>query len=303
MARADSVEKPVFCVLVPHFKDDYWLSVGYGLQQTAGDDVTLLFYEAGGYRALPRQIAQLQTCTARGVDAVLIGAVSSDDSELLAAVADVAGQIPVFGLVNALHSDALRGRIGVDWRRMGLILGRDLATRHPAGSPPRKAALITGPPESGWPAALLAGLRDGLRDSSVTLVEVLGADTGLRQQLALVEDVLIRHPDIDYLLGSAPAIEAALGLTDRLPPSDRPDLIATYISHTVKRGLINGRVASVPFDDPVRQGAMAIRQARDTIARKDAAGTTGPAIRLLTRTDKALRAITLAPADYFPTIR
>ena len=64
------------CVVVPHFKDEYWLSVGYGLKQEAlKTETELLVYESGGYHTLDRQIALLKGCANSKVDAILFGAV------------------------------------------------------------------------------------------------------------------------------------------------------------------------------------------------------------------------------------
>ncbi len=295
---------PLVCVLVPHFKDEYWLSVAYGLEQEAAEqNMDLLFFEAGGYGARARQIAQIASCAQRDVDAILIGAVTSDHPELIDAVAKVAHDIPVFGLVNELRTDALSARIGVDWHEMGLVVGRHLAGLHPQGSPPKTALLISGPAAAGWPAPLEAGLRAGLIGGAVTIVEALGADTGLRQQLTLVETALERHPSADYLIGSAPAIEAAMGL--RAASNDRmsPQLVSTYISHTVLRGLKNGSVEAASFDDPALQGMMAIRQVLKTEKPSRPTRTVGPEIVLLTQIERNFDQIRISPADYFPEIQ
>ena len=48
------------CVLVPHFKDEYWLSVAYGIEARAKEKgLTVHFFEAGGYRALSHQVEQI----------------------------------------------------------------------------------------------------------------------------------------------------------------------------------------------------------------------------------------------------
>ena len=302
LAAEDSISR-TFCVLVPHFKDEYWLSVGYGLEQQAKkQDVKLLFFEAGGYRSRERQITQLYECRDRQVDAILIGAVTSEHPELLSAVSEVNQDMPVFGLVNELHAPELRASIGVDWEDMGLVIGQYLAARHPAGTEVRTAVLISGPPESGWIGPLETGLRNGLKGSSLQLVEVFGADTGLRQQLKVVEQAFERYPDTDYLVGSAPAVEAAIGVLTQGDQSARPTLVSTYISHTIKRSLSNGQVLAVPFDDPMAQGDMAIRAAVGEIPLEKDLGFIGPEVVLLTRDQDLPDKIRLSPSDYFPTI-
>jgi protein TorT len=294
----------VFCVLVPHFKDEYWLSVGYGLEQAATrQNIELLMYEAGGYRALSQQIQQLDDCGRKGGDAILLGAVSSNDPDLIAAIARIAQDIPVFGLVNELHSSALIGTTGVDWQDIGSAIGHHLTALHPAGSPPKTAVLISGPPTAGWTGPLEAGLRHALAGSAVEITEVFGADTGLGEQLALVESALERHPNTDYMIGSAPAIEAAIGAFAANAALSKPLLISTYISHTILRGLMNGNVLAAAFDDPMLQGIMAIRQALDFQTAAPSSKTIGPEILLLRHGDEILHTLRLSPADYFPTLK
>ncbi|MCB1400464.1 MAG: TMAO reductase system periplasmic protein TorT [Rhodobacteraceae bacterium] len=293
------------CVLVPHFKDEYWLSVGYGLETEAARQGTeLIFFEAGGYSARESQISQLSECLADGVDAILIGTVSFDHPDLLEAVAGAAEQRPVFGLVNALASPELSGRIGVDWHDMGYSVGSYLAARHPAGSPPVSAVLISGPEEAGWTGPLETGLRKAIEASSLKISAVLGSDTGLREQLRLVEDALAAWPESDYLIGSAPAIEAAMGhfAQQDLGMALHPRLIATYVNHTIKRGLIGSQVMAAPFDDPMEQGRMAVRQALGVLTGEDVAVSDGPVIRLMEPNSEELQTLKMSPPTYFPTI-
>ncbi|MDO5705938.1 MAG: TMAO reductase system periplasmic protein TorT [Paracoccus sp. (in: a-proteobacteria)] len=287
------------CVLVPHFKDEYWLSVGYGLEQEArAAGLDLWFREAGGYRAREAQITQIDDCTAAGAEAILIGTVSSDHPDLLAAVARAAQTAPVYALVNALDSDALSGRAGVDWHAMGLDLGRAIAAAHPAGSPPLQAVLVSGPRESGWVRPVETGLREALSDSAVRIVDRRFSDTGLREQFETVAEIFESFPNLDMLIGSAPAIEAAMGILATHPERRRPELVATYVTHSVRRGLSDGQVALAPFDDPVGQGRMAVRM----VLKDDSPFGDGPPIRLIRPRTLTVERLPLSPADYFPSI-
>ncbi len=296
-ARADQA---LLCVLVPHFKDEYWLSVAYGIeQQSAERQLSVRFFEAGGYDAQKSQIDQISACRALQPGAILIGTVSSDAPDLLAAVQAAAGDRPVIGLVNELHTDVLTARVGVDWADMGLALGQNLAGRFPAGSPPLDAVLLSGPAGAGWVAPLESGLRRGLERSSVRIVATYGADTGTAEQLRLLEKAVAAHPGIDLVIGSAPAIEAAMALFPR--GRDRPRLAATYVSHTVARGLVGGRVMAAPFDDPIAQGRLAVDAAATAIAGQRAAAPIGPGI-VVKEGGIDPASIDLSPADYFPAL-
>lgn len=290
-------EARMLCVLVPHFKDEYWLSVAYGIEQRSDDrGFAVRFFEAGGYNALKNQLRQIDECTALKPTAILLGAVSSDAPELLAAVEAASRSLPVIGLVNELHSDALAARVGVDWTDMGRTLGRHLARRYPGRGAPIEAVLLSGPPEAGWVAPLERGLIEGLAGSSVTIVAAYGADTGTAEQLRLVEKARAEHPQAGLVIGTAPAIEAAMAIG---ASGGGPALAATYASHSVARGLAGGQVMAAPFDDPMQQGRLAV-DAADAI-------TDGVATEKDIRTSITVLVggldpndIALSPADYFP---
>jgi len=287
-------EPGLLCVLVPHFKDEYWISVAYGIQQQAtARGLHAHFFEAGGYRAISRQIEQLTACTALTPDAILIGAVSSDAPALLEAVRSAADKQPVIGLVNALASPALAARVGVDWADMGRSLGLHLAQRFPDSGAAQQAILLSGPTESGWVAPLENGLRQGLAGSAIRIVATYRADTGAAEQLRLLERALTEQPHPTLIIGDAPAIEAAMALLPQ--DATRPLLVATYISHSVARGLVGGQVAAAPFDDPIEQGKLAV----DVIGKVAPGQLIGPPIRIIAA-GAAPETIHLSPAEYFP---
>lgn len=293
-------EEKLLCVLVPHFKDEYWLSVAHGIEERSAEvRLSARFFEAGGYNALKTQIDQISTCTELKPGAILIGAVSSDMPDLLAALGEAAASQPVIGLVNELHSGTLTARVGVNWHDMGRALGEDLAGRFPAGAQPLDAVLLSGPPEAGWVAPLESGLRLGLAQSSVRIVAAYGADTGTAEQLRLLEKAWTAHPDTDLVIGSAPAIEAAMAYFSS--HDERPLLAATYISHSVARGLVGRKVLAAPFDDPIRQGRLAVDAAISAMAGEDVPPVIGPQIIILDAGTQPTE-ITLSPADYFPNL-
>jgi protein TorT len=293
-------EQTLLCVLVPHFKDEYWVSVAYGLERRSDElGLSVRFFEAGGYDALQSQLAQLDTCKSLGPGAILIGAVSSDAPALLTAIEAASEDLPVIGLVNELHSDALVTRIGVDWSVMGRTLGRHLAERFPDEGATVAAVLLSGPPSAGWVGPLQRGLEEGLAGSSVTIVATYGADTGIAEQLRLVEQARKDHPEAGLMIGPAPAIEAAMAFGSL--GNGGPALAATYVSHSVARGLVGGQVLAAPFDDPILQGRLAIDAAHAVLR----AAAVDKEIRTeITVLQEGLgpNDIGLSPADYFPRL-
>lgn len=80
-----------------------------------------------------------------------------------------------------------------------------------------------------------------------------------------------------------------------------PLLVATYISHSVARGLVNGRVAAAPFDNPMLQGTLAVDAAAAAMDGVATPGLTGPPIVVVTA-GTAPAALNMSPADYFPAL-
>lgn len=60
-----------------------------------------------------------------------------------------------------------------------------------------------------------------------------------------------------------------------------PNWIATYISHSVRRGLHNGQVIAVPFDDPVLQGRLGVRAALNAMRGETLSMMEVPTIQLI----------------------
>ena len=124
-----------FCVLYPHLKDAYWLSVNYGMVEEARRlGVAFDVFEAGGYPNLSRQIDQLKGCASEEFDAVILGTVSY--AGLTAEVERIARLKPVIAAVNDIDDSGITAKASVPWTEMGAAAGRFLAQRHPKGSPP-----------------------------------------------------------------------------------------------------------------------------------------------------------------------
>lgn len=289
------------CVTVPHMKDEYWLSVNYGMAREAQRlGVALRVVEAGGYLGATAQAEQLRACVRGGADAVVIGAVSASATELLAAVAEVSRSVPVVAAVNELASADLAAKVGVSWRDMGRTVGAFLAARHPSGTTAVRAVLVSGPAESGWAPILEDGLRTALEDSSVQLVGVRGADTGHTAQLHQVENVLRDHPQVDYIVGSAPAAEAAMSLLRLSGRTGEVRVLSTYFTHAVRRGVLRGGILAAPNDNAVLQGRLAIEFAVRAVEGKLRVRQIGPPVELVEPDNVAATRATLAPSDFAP---
>lgn len=290
-----------FCVLYPHLKDAYWLSVNYGMVEEARRlGVAFDVFEAGGYPNLSRQIEQLKGCASDEFDAVILGAVSY--AGLTAEVERIARMKPVIAAVNDIDDSGITAKASVPWTEMGAAAGRFLAERHPKGSPPVRVAWFPGPQGAGWVTFVEAGFRDALAQSSAQIVMTRFGDTGTEQQVLLVEEVLEAMPDIDYLVGSGPMAEAAVPILRARGLEGKVKVISTYLSHAVYRGVVRGRILAAPTDSPVLQGRLSIEMAVRALEDRLITRHAGPPVWTVTPATAGVDVIegSLAPASFVP---
>ena len=288
-------------MLYPHLKDAYWLSVNYGMVEEARRlGVAFDVFEAGGYPNVERQIEQLEGCAAPEFDAVILGAVSYGG--LTPTVRQIARQKPVIAAVNDMDDTGITAKASVPWREMGEAAGRVISQRHPKGSPPVRIAWFPGPQGAGWVRFVEEGFKAEIANSSAEIVATRFGDTGLEQQVLLVEDVLDESPDLDYLVGSGPMAEAAVSILRARGLSDRIQVVSTYMSHAVYRGIKRGRILAAPTDQAALQGRLSIEMAVRALENRLEVRHAGPAIQVATRAniDQIEAEGSLAPASFVP---
>lgn len=301
----DHAAKPWrICVVYPHLKDAYWLNVNYGMVEEANRlGVSFDLYEAGGYPNLARQIEQVEACGKRQMDALILGPVSYDG--LTPAVVAISRQMPVIAAVNDIDDQGITAKASVSWREMGAAAGREIALRHPKGSPPVRLAWFPGPKGAGWVKFVERGFLEAIADSSAQIVATRFGDTGVEQQVLLVEDVLDTVPDVDYLVGSGPMAEAAVSLLRARGLTSRIGVISTYVSHGVYRGIKRGRILAAPTDFAVLQGRLAVELAVRAIEGRLTIRHAGPRITTLTQEniDTVGTKESSAPASFVPVFK
>lgn len=290
-----------FCVLYPHLKDAYWLSVNYGMVEEARRlGVAFDVFEAGGYPNLSRQVEQLKGCASEEFDAVILGAVSY--TGLTAEVERIARLKPVIAAVNDIDDSGITAKASVPWTEMGAAAGRFLAERHPKGSPPVTVAWFPGPQGAGWVIFVEAGFRAALEESSAKIVMTRFGDTGTEEQVLLVEEVLEAMPDVDYLVGSGPMAEAAVPILRARGLEGKVEVVSTYLSHAVYRGVVRGRILAAPTDSPVLQGRLSIEMAVRALEDRLTTRHAGPPVWTVTPATASAEVIegSLAPASFVP---
>lgn len=296
----DHAARPwTLCVLYPHLKDAYWLSVNYGMvEESRRLGVRFDLFEAGGYPNLARQIAQLRGCADPRYDAVVVGTVSYDG--LTPVLDELARKKPIIAVVNDIAPGPITAKASVPWREMGRAAGQELARRHPRGSPPVSVAWFPGPRGAGWVGFVEDGFRAAIADSSARVTSVLYGDTGREAQAQLVEQLLADNPAPDYLIGSGPLAEVAISILRARGELGRVGIISTYISPGVFRGILRGRILAAPTDSPVVQGRLGIELAVRALEHSLTLRHAGPAIVTVTPATTADfdRGGSLAPSSF-----
>lgn len=299
-------ESNKICALYPHLKDSYWLSVNYGMVSEAEKQgVTLRVLEAGGYLNPEKQREQMKDCVEWGADAIILGTVSP--TLFYDSLAADSNSIPIFATVNRLlvdedNKNVLKGSVGVDWYWMGYHAGNYLKLKHPKGSGKIEVALIPGPKNSGGTQPVINGFKDAIEGSDVSISATYWADNDKELQRNLIQKIIDDEKELDYITGSAVAIEAAISELRAAHKETEVKLVSTYLSHGVYRGLLRNRIVFSPTDKMVEQGRISMLQAVNYLNSQPFDKTFSPDIETLTPNNINQRAVSqsLSPSEFRP---
>ncbi|SDJ25531.1 protein TorT [Ferrimonas sediminum] len=268
------------CALYPHLKDSYWLSVNQGMAEQAKlQGVTLKVMEAGGYRNQAVQVSQYQKCQRWGADVVLLGSVSY---RLDPAIHSQLGHTPTLAVVNAVEPDSVIATIGVSWYEMGQNLARYINQNLATGAP-LETLLMPGPEGRGGNQFLKQGLLDHLQPGKLNIVATLYGGNSVAVQRQLLTDYLADHPAPQLIIGGAVSAEVAINELRSAGLSDTTQIISSYLTHAVYRGLMRNRVLMANSDQMRLQGRLAVDAALRVAGNQPLAALSGPEILSLTQ--------------------
>lgn len=293
------------CAIYPHLKDSYWLSVNYGMvNESERFGIDLKVFESGGYPNVNKQRQQLISCREWGADAIILGTVAPQ--AYMNQIPQLIGDIPLFSTVNKLvvgeqDKPQFKGSVGVDWYWMGYNSGQYLAEKHPLGSGKVNIAWLPGPKMSGGTKPSNSGMYDAIKDSDVSIINTLWADNDKELQRNLVQQIL-EQSDVDYIVGSAVAIEAAISEVRAAGKEDEVGLVSIYFSHGIYRALLRNKVLFSSTDKMVLQGRLSIRQAHAYLNDEPYNQNLTPKIEPLTTSSliKTVIQDSLSPSEFRP---
>jgi periplasmic protein TorT len=142
-----------------------------------------------------------------------------------------------------------------------------------------------------------------VKAGDINVVATKYGDTGKEVQLKLIEDVLEANPDIQYIVGTSPTAEAAVGLLKDKGLQDKIKVLAYYFTPPVYQGIKDGTILAAPTDSAVLQGRIAIDQVVRILENKPYEKHVGPALYIIDskNVNDFDKASSLAPDDFQPT--
>lgn len=256
------------CVSLPHLKDPFFVAINYGMiEEAKRQGVRVQTMDAGGYTGLSTQISQIENCVAGGAHAVVMAAIAADGMDNVLKHLKEKG-IPVVDAINGVTSRDTGVRVLTSPRDEALRAGQYLARKHPAGSKPVKIAWLPGPAGAGFVEAFNSGFQEGIKGSAVVIAEAKYGDVGKEVQARLVEDLLQTHKDLDYIVGTAVMVEAAVPLLKARRVADKVKPVSVYMSAGVRELLKTGDVEAAGAVPIVLVGRVMLDSAVRLLERK-----------------------------------
>lgn len=260
LPKSEVSKKWRLCVLFPHTKDPYYLSMTYGaVKEAEAKGAALNVFAAGGYTELPTQISQMEDCISAGADGIAMVAISA--TGLNRTIAKAADQgVPVAITGGDVTSDRVAARAQGNWFDAGKLVGEYLKQQHPAGSKNIKVVWLGGPEAPRWSKDSADGFVATVKDApNIEVLKVIWGEPSKAAQIPLIEDALLAYPDIDYIAGIAPGIAGAIQVLKEKNRSDI-SLISSYTTPETETGLRDGTVKAIASDYTAAQARAAIDQ-------------------------------------------
>jgi protein TorT len=280
-------------------KDCYWVGVNYGIVDQArklGVQATIL--EAGGYTEAAKQVSQYNDCLAKGVDAIIIGAISEAGLAKSMEEGNAAGVVQV-GVINPLQSDVADAKIFANYDDAAEAGAKYIVDS--AGGAALNLLHFPGPQGSGWAEASTVGVERAIEGTDINLLEAKYGDTGKSVQLRLVEDALQAYDDVNVIFGTAVTAEVAGQALEDAGIDDA--IIASYYSNEGIVDLIrSGDVTATVTESPVMEARIAVDLAVRALEGKEFLPHLFPSMTVVTaeNLDSLDMSRTFAPADWQP---
>jgi periplasmic protein TorT len=251
------------CISIPHLKDAFWNAANYAFFKEAQRlGISFTLYEAGGYDNMQTQIRQIRECISEGSDGLILSAIDYDGfNDLIDEVRKK--NIPVVDLINGVSSKNISARAVRPYYDTSYQTGQfllQLLIDEDWGERPARVAWLPGPLGSGWAHSADEGFKKAIEGSFVEIISTQFGDTGRTHQAELIERTLDTHSDIDFIVGTAVAAEAAIRIISEKNINEQTRVISYYLSPGVYRGIQRGVILGAASDNQTIQARIAMDQ-------------------------------------------
>jgi ABC-type sugar transport system substrate-binding protein len=265
---AEAQKIPTIAVMLPNGGDPYFQAKWYGYEMEAKRlKVNLIFYDAGGYANVNKQISQIEDVIQRKVDGIIFTATSSTATIPAIEKAIKAG-IHVLNDNVICRTDMIKARVMKNDYEIGMLQATGLIEL--LGG---KGKVVMLPGHAGADVAI--DRKNGGEDTfkrfkGIQIVDVKWTESSSAPAMKVMEDILQAHPDLNavhtfagmVMQGAVQAIKAA-GI--------KPGKIFVGSADMVdyqKRFMEEGWVQVLVPNTPVQMAKDAVRLCLDMIQKK-----------------------------------
>jgi protein TorT len=242
-------------VLFPHLKDSYWGAANYGIVSHAKKlGVEIILYSAGAYINFGNQKQQLfDLAEKKEVNGIILSAVDYRKMDSIVEKVSDTG-VPVIGLINDIHSPAIKAKAMVSYFDAGYKAGEFVVKDSLKKN--IRVAFFPGPKKSGWAEDMYEGFMSAVSelkkgDRSVTVLDPQYGDTRPEVQRMRLSFLLNKQEnrDTDYIVGNAvAAVEAVTYMKNNKNISPNTKIVSTYITGALYDYIKKGDIKAAPYD-------------------------------------------------------
>jgi len=251
----------------PHLMDPYWVSVLYGIIDEArltGVDISAL--TAGGYGNISRQTSQVETLVNKGIDGLIMSAVSY--GALTPTLEEAAKKgVKVLLLINDTDmtdpiAKAMTAYYNLGVESANIVINHSKARREKGEK--IKVAFFPGPGGLSWSTSSFLGFKGRIKELNLEdQIKIVAEKWGHSEkavQLKLLEPVLTAFPDLDYVVGNTVFADAAAGAVERAGRAGKTHVVSTYMAQPVYRGIKAGKILGAPQEFQQIVGRLGVDQ-------------------------------------------
>jgi ribose transport system substrate-binding protein len=246
-------------VTLVHLNDDFWKGIAYGMVDEAKrSNVKIVQISvAGAYGNVREQFAQLTTLKSLGVDYIALGAASFNGYDPVikqmkdAGIKVVAAGIPV-------NSANVAFGVTQDDSAIGRVLAAAICRKNSKG----KVITVPGPAGAEWVRLRYVGFMDEVKkcDGLTAYEGAFGGPLGLQQGLAQTSDLLLKHPEANFVY--TPEISLGMGAAQAVRQMKRN--VQVVSSSMVKEAMpmvSDGRLLAVVSEPGIIMGRLIVQYA------------------------------------------